>query len=733
MHPPITPQRPSSKPNHRITPNKFNDDEAEKRSRRQSALDQRLRRVSNLLHTPGSNGPSPRRPMKPIDVVNPNTPLPSLSREQMYMNFEEWMKMATDNKINATNSWNFALIDYFHEMTFLREGNSINFQKASCTLDGCVKIYTSRVDSVVSETGKLLNGLADSNREERVYDDDEDEDGETERTTRKKASRSENTLVKDFSALTLKKFDLEFAVDPLFKKTSADFDEGGARGLLLNHLGVDRECRIIFDASDAVAEADDEVEEEDDEEEQSKEKELEQVPVLLDMSALVAKLPTNLSELVSREICPSLADFEFSSEDTGDLSMLKHSLQQEVEQAQAAGEDIDDFFDSNEHQPFVPLGLQDDDDDDGEGLGGEGEFDPLDSGLNAVSERDFVMAMTGEQNEVFSYFDTRFTRNWAGPEHWKLHSRVSKDTTKAATGADGDDPPPLEKKRRKEKEVVEIDFINGMDIDEEVLFAPASKSSITLPEFKPDKEPTHLLPDDMHFSSRQLLRLFLKPSFSLQRKLRRPGGPVAEAGWEGDGNGLEMEPDEKFWAADQNENGLLADGVDVFRTDLATADSRDSADALFNDAEDLEDDMIFEDDLADLGDPVISQARKVKPQQINYARMAKRVDVRKLKENLWRELIHDSKTEPTNGDVEPLQDPESTEDADDGTEVAGEQRFSEIVQGLKNRYTANKMRDISVPFCFICLLHLANEKNLKISEAGADGELNELVITQDSF
>ena len=64
--------------------------------------------------------------------------------------------------MNANNSWNFALIDYFHEMTFLRDGDSINFQKASCTLDGCVKIYTSRVDSVATETGKLLSGLADS-------------------------------------------------------------------------------------------------------------------------------------------------------------------------------------------------------------------------------------------------------------------------------------------------------------------------------------------------------------------------------------------------------------------------------------------------------------------------------------------------------------------------------------------------------------------------------------------
>ena len=54
------------------------------------------------------------------------------------------------------------MIDYFHDMSLLRDGDSINFQKASCTLDGCVKIYTSRVDSVASETGKLLSGLSDS-------------------------------------------------------------------------------------------------------------------------------------------------------------------------------------------------------------------------------------------------------------------------------------------------------------------------------------------------------------------------------------------------------------------------------------------------------------------------------------------------------------------------------------------------------------------------------------------
>lgn len=115
-----------------------------------------------------------------------------MKRVPILANFEEWMKMATDNKINANNSWNFALIDYFHDMSLLKEGDGVNFQKASCTLDGCVKIYTSRVDSVATETGKLLSGLADGRdkrgREADADGDEEEEEGEdgTTRKSRKK-------------------------------------------------------------------------------------------------------------------------------------------------------------------------------------------------------------------------------------------------------------------------------------------------------------------------------------------------------------------------------------------------------------------------------------------------------------------------------------------------------------------------------------------------------------------
>lgn len=126
-----------------------------------------------------------------------------MKRVPILANFEEWMKMATDNKINAANSWNFALIDYFHDMSLLKEGDGVNFQKASCTLDGCVKIYTSRVDSVATETGKLLSGLADSNSKKKGRDDEEgegdesdeevDEDGNVKKKTKRKVGDETHT------------------------------------------------------------------------------------------------------------------------------------------------------------------------------------------------------------------------------------------------------------------------------------------------------------------------------------------------------------------------------------------------------------------------------------------------------------------------------------------------------------------------------------------------------------
>lgn len=51
----------------------------------------------------------------------------------------------------------------------------------------------------------------------------------------------------------------------------------------------------------------------------------------------------------------------------------------------------------------------------------------------------------------------------------------------------------------------------------------------------------------------------------------------------------------------------------------------------------------------------------------------------------------------------------------------GEERtFSTVIENLRGSYSSDKMSEISTSFCFICLLHLANEQGLEIEPARFD-------------
>ena len=97
------------------------------------------------------------------------------------------------------------------------------------------------------------------------------------------------------------------------------------------------------------------------------------------------------------------------------------------------------------------------------------------------------------------------------------------------------------KTRREKKEPFKIDFLTPAakpqkEIMKEI-FAPVTRGgSITLPYFsksgkkggrgkgkdKREKRIEQTLPDDMHFSSRQLVTLFLKPKFAVSTMPRFP-------------------------------------------------------------------------------------------------------------------------------------------------------------------------------------------------------------------
>ena len=82
------------------TAGKFNDDEAEKRKRRKSAklLGQQSTTFDGLTDLgPTVNGLNAGKQPVQLNSVVPAVPIINVPRDVMNSNFEEWMKMATDN------------------------------------------------------------------------------------------------------------------------------------------------------------------------------------------------------------------------------------------------------------------------------------------------------------------------------------------------------------------------------------------------------------------------------------------------------------------------------------------------------------------------------------------------------------------------------------------------------------------------------------------------------------
>ncbi|KAF1996105.1 barren [Amniculicola lignicola CBS 123094] len=734
---------------------------------------------------------TPARRLASVSANSPHTPIldqdgigsvdvtgtaitPMKRTVPLLANFEEWMKLATDNKINATNSWNFALIDYFHDMSLLKEGDGVNFQKASCTLDGCVKIYTSRVDSVATDTGKLLSGLAESgNKKRRGEDVDGEEDGEDgeddgedgQKRRKKKTHRAEATLATDFAQLRNKKMELELSVDPLFKKASADFDEGGAKGLLLNHLAIDAQGRIVFDSSDDAQDAsavhrqetpypDNPEEMQPGDEDGAMEGIEAQDDAEVDISILANKYFPNLTDLDGHDICPSLKTFDLGDANgSTDLPFLKAP--------EDNPQDNEDGEEGNRSGILLDeenaMGFDDDDDADmagfdmppetGFGDGGEvwakeAARDPQirlnlaegtdegagDGGL--VSEGttygiSMAHSRVEEHENVLAYFDVALKKNWAGPEHWRI--RRIKDVDKVATTV-----------KRKEKEPFEIDFAAPMSqATADALFTPAtSNSTITLPKAQWKSKSKNLLPDDKHFNSKQLLRLFLKPKARLgaRREGNRKIGQQNRA--QEDANG---EVGAEHWASQGNEAAAEETVVqgdypaDFFQDDGLGGGPPDEDDDAFADARDhfspppgegAEQIPSLGGVLSGLqegafGTQLVTQSRRFRPEYVQYAKVAKKVDIRRLKDELWRGIGFDNTK--LSEQSAPAEDIPS-----EGTD--GTLKFTQVMNSLQTVYKPQAIADISTSYCFICLLHLANEKGLVIEN---QENLEDLSIRRD--
>jgi len=682
------------------------DEEAERRARNIQRKQQQQLQGGSLanLDTPavgGKDGGQDAGGRRSLDGVS------GLSAVQLAEHYQNCLKLSAENKISTKNAFNLQLIDYMSHMIKKKESDLNNFQIAAGTLDASSKIYAYRVDNVYDTTLKVASGLGQAGKQEPVqaeggegaglgdgeHGDENTEEGEK---AKKKRFKKSATVEKNLKNINLNKLELEFDVDPLFKKTTQKFDGAQGGNQFLATLRLQGEsAQLLFD-SDALVEC--------------------EPPTPLKGVTKKEKesfFPVLDPRLEGYQICPTFGSFSFTrwSVDAEDeeYSRLNDSISQSSSQ-EGHGMDAEVGKDENAFDAFaVPEPVEDDpgpmdcDMDDPGGVDDDGNTSVWSeralghaalrgpTGLTAtlaLTPADMISVLTTAPLE-YSYFDHGKLGAWAGPKHWKLKPlhRAGAGLVEPGKGLPG----------RKKKVLEELDYSELEEMLEETQLK--LKNLLTLPKksvklvdktMKGWNRERNTLPEDLHYSGHELVRLKAvdKMVVAAQKKL------------------AEQEVDDvgDYDYDNPGDNDGYCPGIDDENDEYVSQDAAPDAEMGAGMNSQDEGEM----DIAQGSEMELVQAPKLVDKaalQIGYAKTAKKVDMKKIKSATWNILTEGK---------EDYSDPSFNKD--DGQETVSETSFTHLYKSLKlpHKLPKSVSENLSVPLAFIALLHLCNEKTLKL-------------------
>jgi len=312
--------------------------------------------------------------------------------------------------------------------------------------------------------------------------------------------------------------------------------------------------------------------------------------------------------------------------------------------------------------------------------------DPVTTRVSGSSETQSVATISVHMDQDFDLeSDVDMSgKTWAGASHWKFHKKLE---------------PLAEQSKRGKKKVFFLDF--NEVIDPEELKPPCKGSNklskATLTKFAAD-DSKYLLPDDLHFRPRHLQMLFNKNILVL---LRFSSGPVAQV--------ADLDIPSEVVGDIEDEKEPVGFEFAAFDSTHGANANESAFDADVTEVQTVNDGIIVRDgDTIDFSMGLIAEPTKVQKIDIGFARIAKKVDVRALKESLWQQISTGSQS------------------------VGSKPTFQQSISKLQGVVPPSTLENISVSYCFICLLHLANEKGLRL-QPGQTKETSSLSAADVGF
>eukprot|EP00731_Ephydatia_muelleri_P034253 Em0052g17a len=510
----------------------------------------------------------------------------------------------------------------------------------------------------------MLGGLGWNDLQEQ----DGDEENENEHNIEKEKpqrKRKQNTsaaqyIEKNPVALNISSSDSDFEVDPLYRHPFAAFDEGGVENLLLNQLCVkDDFCALLLDATSILRGGD----------------LLHEYQNMKTQEVKGTLLQANFQCL---EICDSFATFCFDADITRESKDFCNSNTciYDEQWCKDAMKDssiaLSAEYSMLQHHVMSESNFQEDPE-----VHCPTAFEAIEEA--DVQEADETVAVCGDMKMVEVLHsnpglipnfcdkegDLRLSEALAPSEYSYLNPSVLSTWAgplhwKIKTGTK--DSKNVERDQNSNKpgtrQLVQQQWINfGLVLDDNLLCK--GKASFQLKAFTEDAVRLNTLPRDDHAALDVVFKLFMRPGWQVTRH-----GNV---------------PSQFTSMKDEAEDMELQDDLD--------SDLHNDLDSVTqSEIDEFAPMQQQEDSLGGFENLLVEVPKKVEQVHIEYAHSAKQVDVKRLKKEMWNIL----------------------------ESYPADTTLNVLCQKLPQVVPITSANNLSIPICFVCLLHLANEKGLKL-------------------
>ena len=257
----------------------------------------------------------------------------------------------------------------------------------------------------------------------------------------------------------------------------------------------------------------------------------------------------------------------------------------------------------------------------------------------------------------FHFFSAK-PSTWAGFEYWN-RSVVSIGVKKS------------EKKSRR-KEPVNFEYSSETIQDRKAVFQSEGKDHVFRQKYFDDFIREEMkLPMDYQVSLRRFTQTFSKPN--TQVKIYRHDGETPAAPVE------ENVVCVQNYGESQDMDGMEEDENDLYAREEEVAE------------------------------PPVMQVQ-TREEQLQFSKVSKRVDIRLLKDEMWKNLGAFNRENILGAENRRPQSRSSSISKSDST-PPDQPTFMQVVRGLPDKLPTHELENLSIHSCFIAMLHLANEKS----------------------